>query len=176
MVVKSGFLPFFPFFVFFVFCFFQKTTCTITKKTKICYITKSMVVKSGQENRPTTRTKISNKIGLGGNKTQIVSKLIILREQGAKVHRGVFTEREWKKLRTKQAEGTCVHATCVHATCVHATCVHATCVHATCVHATCVHATCVHATCVDATCVHATCTYDVCTCDVCTRDVCRCDV
>ena len=45
-----------------------------------------MVVKTGQENRP-TKTKISNKIGLGGNKiTQVVSKLIILREQGAKVH------------------------------------------------------------------------------------------
>ena len=43
-----------------------------------CYITKSMVVKSGQANRP-TRTKISNKIGLGGNKiTQVVSKLIII--------------------------------------------------------------------------------------------------
>ena len=44
--LSSLFFPFFCFFVFFVFfvlfvfCFFQKTTCTITnktKKTKICY-------------------------------------------------------------------------------------------------------------------------------------------
>ena len=35
-----SFFVFFVFFVLFVFCFFQKTTCTITnktKKTKICY-------------------------------------------------------------------------------------------------------------------------------------------